>query len=590
MNKQEELILSYPKLRDRVSDRKSEQEKVLKIIKEIRADVSEAAYASMEKFLDATVGKLYDGVHLNEVPGNNLKELVEQKNVVLVPNHQSHADYIALSYAIWKKYHFPMYVAAGNNLNVFPVGGIFRRCGAFFIRRTFGSDILYKLTLEAYLYYLLYLGRPIEFFFEGGRSRTGKLRSPKFGLFNMILEAHTYLPQDKKRELVFVPVSINHEYVPETRSLAKEAKGAAKQKESTGQLFKLFKIFSYQFGSIHINVGAPFVATHYDDLKKKSQTLAFDCFREVGKKLMVTPSSLLSMILLDETGGALEWEDILSSAWTIISYCEKFNVPFTDSLKMESLEKSLLNAMEMLIGNRKVNVIGDPGKGHVFYSIKEESRLEILYFKNTILHHFLVPWIINAAWIKMFTGQVSDVSELKKLFVEKRDQLKYEFYLPTVKEFLQQSIEVISDSLGRDIKSLDDCMNTTPKDLYAIATNLGIFSRSCHYLVESYYLAVQAVSTLNTEFPQGFKRDQFQKTVKRVHETEKSLGRVVKFAESFSLPVIETGLTLLENKSILKWDGDTCRVLDSEALFNLRKKYEQDLLESLSFNVKIHKI
>ena len=124
-----------------------------------------------------------------------MRELMSKGSVVLVPNHQSHADYVEINYKFYKKYNRPLYVAGGDNLNIFPIGKIFRGGGCFFIRRSFQSDIIYKLTMEAYLYALLKQKQPIEFFFEGGRTRSGKLRPPKFGLYSMLLEAHSHLPE-----------------------------------------------------------------------------------------------------------------------------------------------------------------------------------------------------------------------------------------------------------------------------------------------------------------------------------------------------------------------------------------------------------
>ena len=120
-------------------------------------------------------------------------------------------------------------MAGGDNLNITGVGGWFRKMGCFFIRRRFPDDAIYKLTLEAYLYHLLREGRVIEFFFEGGRSRTGKLLPPRFGLYRMLMNAHSELSKVSGKKLAFVPVSIAHEYVPESRSLDRELGGDARR-------------------------------------------------------------------------------------------------------------------------------------------------------------------------------------------------------------------------------------------------------------------------------------------------------------------------------------------------------------------------
>lgn len=175
--KMQKIVLGYPKLKERIESRenpKKEREKAIKNLEEIRSEFSSRTIKSFLKFLDATLPKLYDDINFNGL-NSNIVELMKDKCVVLVPNHQSHADYLAINYIFYKNYQVPLYVAGGVNLNIFPIGTLFRRSGCFFIRRSFASDITYKLTLEAYLYYLLKMGRPIEFFFEGGRSRTGSI-------------------------------------------------------------------------------------------------------------------------------------------------------------------------------------------------------------------------------------------------------------------------------------------------------------------------------------------------------------------------------------------------------------------------------
>ncbi len=150
----EKNVLSYPKLKERIDrsdDPSKAKAKALKNLQEMKADFSERAIKLLEKGFDAALTTLYDGINFNE-NGVNLKELMKKGSVVLVPNHQSHADYVAINYKFYKKYNRPLFVAGGDNLNIFPIGKIFRSGGCFFIRRSFQNDILYKLTMEAYLY------------------------------------------------------------------------------------------------------------------------------------------------------------------------------------------------------------------------------------------------------------------------------------------------------------------------------------------------------------------------------------------------------------------------------------------------------
>ena len=585
----EEIVLSYPKLQSRIEGKPLEKAKALKNLTEIRAELSLPFLKTFEKFLDVSLAKIYDGIHFND-NGHNLKELAKINNVVLVPNHQSHADYLVINYVHFKKYQSPLFVAGGNNLNIFPIGPLFRRSGCFFIRRTFANDILYKLTLEAYLYYMLFKGNPIEFFFEGGRSRTGKLLPPRYGLYQMLIEAHSAIPLDLRRPLQFVPVSIVHEYVPEQKSMAKELEGEKKVKESAGQLLGLVKLLSYQFGNVHINLGNPIIApdapSDPTDLKIQTQKLAIECFVEVGKNMRVTPTSLLAMILLDEPTGALKWEEILNKARHIVDYCEKFNVPITDSIKPENLEKSLERSIDILIGNKKIEVIGSRSSQYVFYSIKEDSRKEILYFKNTILHHFLVPWIVHMGWANLFSGNISNVEDLKKFFINQRKQLTHEFYLPTVKEIMTKTLAIVSNAVGKDVTTLEECIEFSHKELYLILAKVGLFSRTCNYLLEAYYVCGLTLKDLSTnEFKEGFKMETFLKRYKEVFESEKKLRRIIKYAESYSVPLSKSSLLYFTHIQIVDSRQGFYQVSDFEKLDHVLAKLESDLSGSLSISL-----
>jgi glycerol-3-phosphate O-acyltransferase len=587
----EKIVLSYPKLKEKIESRanpKEETQKAIKNLNEIKADFSKTYINSFQKLLDASLPKLYDGINFdeNEV---DFRQLVKDSSVVLVPNHQSHADYVAINYMVYKKYGFPLYVAGGNNLNIFPIGTLFRKSGCFFIRRSFGADILYKLTLEAYLFYLLYKQKPIEFFFEGGRSRTGKLLPPRYGLYQMLLEAHSFLPVDVKKDLKFVPVSIAHEYVPEQKALTKELGGSKKRKESAGQVFGLVKLFARQFGSVHINLGKPVTAAKSDDkdLKEDVQKLAFDCFRRVGKNMVVTPSSLMALILLDEASGALKWVDIYAKAKAIIKFCDTYGIPFTTSLKLEKLETTLGRALDILIGNNKVEVIGRSSRGHTFYSIKEDSRLEILYFKNSILHHFLIACSINSAWINLFNGKITSVHDLKEHFMKQRKQLKHEFYLPTVKEYFTNSLKMISDAIGRELTSLNECMELSHKELYSIASYLGVFSRSMSYIHEAYFVCAITIKQLSDASTDGFKMDEYSKSFKENFDQEKAVARVIRFTESSSTPLMKNAMKYFMQEGMVVNESGSYKVSNAQELEKFIKNIEEELVEQLKFNLRV---
>lgn len=582
-----EIVLSYPKLAERLKSRPSDEKKVKKIFQEIHGEFSPAIVKSASKFLDATFGKLYDGINLEIPEGMDFKKLKEKYSIILVPNHQSHADYVALTYCLFKEFEIPLRVAAGINLNVFPLGQFFGKGGAFFIRRTFTSDLLYKICFEAYVYYLLSTNQVVEFFFEGGRTRTGKLLKPKFGLYQMLLETHSNLPDAKP--LMFIPVSLAHEHIPEEKAHARELSGGKKVPESGTQLFKLFKLFGKRLGTIHIHFGKGIIIDQVKgDLKEETQKLAFGCFIAVGKNMPVTPTSLLALVMLDEPSGAMTWKQIEERAEEIIDYCLAVKIALTPSLSKNDFRNSIRSALDMLIGDKKVEVIRSEKLNQIFYVIKPDRRIEVLYHKNMILHHFIVPSMINSAWFNVFNGNIKDGMQLTRYLMKKRKELKYEFYLPGIKEMMSEAMKILSYALEREIKSFDEVMKFSSQEMFQIATKIKNFSTALSYLYESYYISILAINYLKAA---PFTQDKFLSVVKELFQLEIEHGRVIRYNESFAVPILKDTLIHFQSEKILsRTESREFIVNDSEKLERALDQFVKDLNDQVAINVKFNKV
>lgn len=580
-----DIVCSYEKVRLHLEKSPDDRKKIVKLINEIKGGYSQTAVSALETFLDKTFVKLYDGVNLEVPEGFDLKTCLNQYHVVLCPNHQSHADYIAIQYVLYKKYKLPVYIAAGINLNIFPIGDIFKKCGAFFIRRKF-DDELYKIAFQGYIYYLLKTDKVVEFFFEGGRTRTGKLLPPKYGLFSMILDAHTKFDKNKK-PLIFIPVSIAHEHIPEEGAHAKELSGKKKEKEKSTQLLKLFKLFSKKLGTVHIRFGDGIVVDDNEfDLKEKTQDLAFETFRRVGKAMPITPSALLSLILLDEPSGALTWKQIEQKATDIIDYCQHMKISMTKSLHSSTALGALKTAMDMFINNNKVELIRKEKLNQIFYTVQEESRVHLLYHKNMVVHHFFVPAVINATWFNIFNGTIKTDLELKKFLLVKRKELKFEFYLPRTQEMILEGMKIIEYAIGRKLDSIDDILKLNIDDLYKVASKVRQFSTALSYIYEAYYISAVAVQYLADK---PFTEDQFLNVAGDLFQMEMEHGRVVKYPESFTVPKLKSTLSYLENLGIVSKNpkGDF-EVVEGSKVGILIEKFAKDINDQVSINIKFN--
>src|SRR5690606_15879867 len=162
---------------------------------------------------------IYDGLEVDEEGLEKVREAARDGRIVVIPSHKSHIDYLIISYIFFEYGLVPPHIAAGDNLNFPPVGTMFRRSGAFFIRRQFKGDDLYALCLKRYIGKLLLEGHPIEFFIEGGRSRIGKLLSPRFGMLRMVVDSYLEQPTGPVR---IIPCNVAYERVIEGQSHQKE--------------------------------------------------------------------------------------------------------------------------------------------------------------------------------------------------------------------------------------------------------------------------------------------------------------------------------------------------------------------------------
>lgn len=227
--------------------------------REIASNMSYPVLRFMDRLLERLWNRLYDGVDIRGL--NQVKPLAGGHTLVYVPCHRSHIDYLLLSYVLYREGLMPPHVAAGRNLDMPLIGGLLRRGGAFFVRRSFKDNRLYGAVFNEYLHRLLSRGHPLEYFIEGGRSRSGRMLEPRPGMLAMSLRSHARTPlpgiNGSGRGLVFVPVYIGYEKVLESGSYLKELRGHRKRKESPLSLIRVLGQLRQPFGRVAVNIGEP---------------------------------------------------------------------------------------------------------------------------------------------------------------------------------------------------------------------------------------------------------------------------------------------------------------------------------------------
>jgi glycerol-3-phosphate O-acyltransferase len=336
-------------------------------------------------------------------------ECVKQHPVVLVPCHRSHFDYLILTYIFHMNYLSPPHIAAGDNLSFWPMGPLFRGAGAFFIKRSFEDDELYKMVFRKYLAFLIREGYTQEFFIEGGRTRTGKILTPKLGMLSALVNAFI---QGARRDLYFVPISIHYGRIPEEEAYKREVTGDEKEPESLGALLRARSVLKRRYGTAYVSFAEP-ISLHTalgplrerfqagsgdppieEEKRRFIQRLGFRLLREVNAAAVAGATSISATALLAAPRAALRMGDFLAAANALTGLLRAHDVRLTASL--ERNEKSnFRESLAWLESGGLIERLVD--SGGVVLHVPVEKRLNLDFYKNNTIHFFLLPSLLTRA-------------------------------------------------------------------------------------------------------------------------------------------------------------------------------------------------
>ncbi|WP_084300107.1 glycerol-3-phosphate 1-O-acyltransferase PlsB [Chitinimonas koreensis] len=369
---------------------------------EIAADYSYPVVRVFHRFLTWVWTRLYDGVELGNF--DTVTGVAPDHEIIYVPCHRSHIDYLLLSYIVYQQGLMIPHIAAGANLNLPIVGGILRRGGAFFLRRSFKGNPLYGAVFNEYLHMVIAKGFPIEYFVEGGRSRTGRLLQPRPGMLAMTVQSYL---RDSSRPIVFLPVYIGYEKLFEGRSYVGELMGKPKQKESLFNLLMSVRELKKNFGKVHVNFGEPIklaevLAEAHPDWRQEpplgeSRPAWFSQgIKQLGNRIadginsaaVANPVNLVSLALLATPRHAMDEDQLVSQ---LDGYRRLLSaVPYAGRARLTALDgRAMVAHCEKLrLIQRHPHALGD-----VLHFYPEDAVL-CSYMRNNVLHCVAIPALI----------------------------------------------------------------------------------------------------------------------------------------------------------------------------------------------------
>ncbi|MEO7071624.1 MAG: glycerol-3-phosphate 1-O-acyltransferase PlsB, partial [Rhodanobacter sp.] len=344
----------------------------------------------------------YDGITMHHF--DKVRAVAPGFEVVYVPCHRSHADYVLLSYQLHISGVVVPHIAAGVNLNLPLLGPLLRRGGAFFLRRSFKGNPLYSVVFNEYLAQLIDRGVPIEYFIEGGRSRTGRLLAPHEGMLAMTIRAFLRAP---RRPVLFQPVYIGYEKLMEGASYAGELSGKPKKKESLLGLLRGLRVLRQRYGHVALNFGEPIELTplldatgaHWrggDDVAQGkpewlgavTDHLAEQIQININRAADVNPINLLALVLLATPKHAMAENDLLAQLDLAKGLLEE--LPYSDRITLTAMNASSIIDYGEQMGwiQRISHPLGD------VLSVSGEQAVLLSYFRNNVLH-----LTVTAAWV-----------------------------------------------------------------------------------------------------------------------------------------------------------------------------------------------
>jgi glycerol-3-phosphate O-acyltransferase len=485
-------------MREKKIPRRAALLKAKQFAEEIAANYSHAFIRFMEAALSRLWNRLYDGVVFGHV--DTLEQTAEGNEIIYVPCHRSHMDYLLLSYVIYVHGYAIPHIAAGINLNLPIVGRFLRKGGAFFIRRSFRGNGLYTVVFMKYLAAIMARGHSIEYFIEGGRSRTGRLLQPKTGMLSMTVRSFL---RDPSRPVVFIPVYFGYERIVEGSTYIGELSGKPKEKETILGLLRSARKLREKFGQVHVNLGEPIrlneLLERYDaDWRTRVveddtrvpwvgsavDDLASTIMRHINAAAAVTPINLLAITLLATPRLALPKTDLLRQMDLYRELLRTFS--YSDRVTVTSM-----SAAEMLAYGQSMKVVTvQPHPLGDIVRMSDESAVLATYYRNNVLHLFAMPSLVACAFVSNATVRTEDI---QRLVWRIYPYIAAELFLRWNEDELAEVVMQVLICLERQGLIESDFERTQwrrPPSNSEQAIQLSLVAQATIQTIERYYLAI----------------------------------------------------------------------------------------------------
>lgn len=372
-----------------------------------------------------------------------LRELNQTSGLIFLPNHRSYLDPLVLR-SVLDKYGFPPNKTLGGaNLALWPMSEIGKRNGIVFIRREFRDDHLYRAVLKRYLSYLMERKENLEWYIEGGRTRTGKLRPPRYGILSYVIDAFAEHPEN---DVHIVPTSIIYDQQHEVSAISAEEMGGKKAPESFKWLYNFAKSQSRRLGRAYLRFGEPLSLADALDLTEDDEgkprprlavpKVAFETANRINEVTPVTTSAMLTFAVLDNGDRAITVDEGRKILAPLLEYIKVRGLPMTEEVNLDD-HGPMRDTLRNLVQEGVVTQYDGPQE-RVFY-VSLDHQHEAAFYRNTVIHFFVNRAITELAVLKAAEDGAENIAEATWENARRlKDLFKFEFFFPTTRQFADQ--------------------------------------------------------------------------------------------------------------------------------------------------------
>ncbi len=490
----------------------------------------------------------YDSLRVDPAQIEAVRELSLQHPVAFLPTHKSNLDHPVVFRALHEQGLPPSHTAGGDNMNFFPQGPIARRAGIFFIRRTFGDDALYKFVMRSYIDFLIEKRFPLQWFIEGGRSRSGKLLPPRYGLLSYVVDSYL---RGKADELILIPVSVAYDQISEVADYAAEQRGAPKAREGIGWLFRFLKDLGRRYGSIDLRFGEPIALSEMigkpGDAERRDPMivpkLAFEVCSRINRVTPVTPISLATLAMLGAGDRAMSLEEAHSSIADLTHFVTTRALPTSQKLQFDSPEE-VRETLDLLVESGVLERF-DEGP-ELIYSVAPGKHLAAAYYRNTMIHFLTTSAIAELALLRASESEVGGGSDaFWEEALRLRDLLKFDFFFSEKEAFRAE----LRDEMSNHAQDWEERI-ADPDEARELLESIRPFvaHRTLRAFFESYSIIAKRLVTLAEE-PAPEERSLVRDGLDWGEQYLRQ--RRIRSAESVSKTLLQNGVRLAENRGLL---------------------------------------